>query len=1106
MKRKLTVLALSFIMVVACALAFTACSGNEGSKVNSGEKYTIQTAYEQAKNFGYTGTLEEFTESIQGEDGKDVGISYLKLNSNGELVVILTDNSKINFGVMKDKDGTDGKDGKDGKDGVGVQSVVINAENHLIITLTNGSKIDVGNVKGADGKNGLSITDADIINGVLKLTFSDGTITEVGSVLGISSVTVNEQGEMVVKGTDGSILYQGKIPTCVHTWSDWTLGLAPTCTSMGYNTRTCEACGYVQYDFKEELGHTFGEWHDITYSCTESYLQMKICSVCGDTQLNEAMPSGHTWSQGVCVVCGQTELDNFDIARLNLYNGTYGYEYLGTMEKGEILQKLYMDIDKAVRDFHVKGQNAETNVFATPLCDYQLTEDEIVSVWKTYKDDNPLYYWLSNSLRIDGDKLVLMTEEEYKNGEARTAQNKIVYDAISKYTSLVSESDSDYRIALAYHDAIINAVDYAYASEGTPETAYWAHSILGVFKEQGAVCEGYARTYQLLLNASGVENLFVTGMGNSELHAWNTVLLDDGNWYWCDLTWDDDPKYKWGIKYNYFCAIDSEFLKNHKTDTSSATGVKFLYELPQRSTKPFADSNQTILNNIFTVGNLECTVVGFNTVELNSITGEGSVAIPETVSYNGVTYSVISLGKSLTYSGILSSGITDVFVPKTVKFIWNMAFRSPNLKSITVDNGNKYFLSLNGVLYSKSLYTLIQFPSAKEITSYTIPDETREITHMSFDKCKYLQTLYVGKNVEIVGISNNVEIVGIPNIDIIFSGEWTRIIESMVGNRKIIIDAENPNYILDDFALYNGDKSKIYYIFDKTITTYQVPANLCDIDSTTTSATIFQTCTQLQSFTVEEGNQWFSAEGGILYNKDKTQIVCVPMAIEGTVTIHDGVTLIDRFIFSGRTRLKNVILSNSITTIETAAFSDCVSLASVTIPNGVVSIGNSAFSGCRSLTNITLPNSVTFIDTAAFEGCKKLTSITLPNGITSIGDLMFNECTSLTSITLPNSVTSIDKSAFYNCSGLTSITIPNSVTSIGNFAFYGCIRLRNVYYIGTEAEWNAIRIGTNNFVLKNAIRYYYSETEPKLNADGTAYDGNYWHYDANDNIVVWKKQ
>ena len=88
-------------------------------------------------------------------------------------------------------------------------------------------------------------------------------------------------------------------------------------------------------------------------------------------------------------------------------------------------------------------------------------------------------------------------------------------------------------------------------------------------------------------------------------------------------------------------------------------------------------------------------------------------------------------------------------------------------------------------------------------------------------------------------------------------------------------------------------------------------------------------------------------------------------------------------------------------------------------------------------------------------------------------------------------------SAFNYCSGLTSVTIGNSVTTIGDSAFIGCSSLTTVYYHGTAEEWTNITIGTTNEPFTNATQYYYSESEPTEN-------GNYWHYNENGEITVWK--
>lgn len=101
----------------------------------------------------------------------------------------------------------------------------------------------------------------------------------------------------------------------------------------------------------------------------------------------------------------------------------------------------------------------------------------------------------------------------------------------------------------------------------------------------------------------------------------------------------------------------------------------------------------------------------------------------------------------------------------------------------------------------------------------------------------------------------------------------------------------------------------------------------------------------------------------------------------------------------------------------------------------------------------------------------------------------------------------IDDFAFYGCRGLTSIIIANSVTSIGDYVFADCSELKTVYYKGTAEEWDKILIYSNNTYLTSATRYYYSETEPALNSDGTAYKGNYWHYDTDGKTpVIWKKE
>ena len=172
----------------------------------------------------------------------------------------------------------------------------------------------------------------------------------------------------------------------------------------------------------------------------------------------------------------------------------------------------------------------------------------------------------------------------------------------------------------------------------------------------------------------------------------------------------------------------------------------------------------------------------------------------------------------------------------------------------------------------------------------------------------------------------------------------------------------------------------------------------------------FYNCSSLTSITVSENNKYFSSLNGVLFNKDKTDLITYPIGNERTeYTIPDSVTSIGNF-----------------------AFYNCSSLTSITIPDSVASIGNSAFYNCSSLTNIKLPDVIDIISGNTFRDCSSLLNIIIPDSVTSIKECAFYNCSNLTSITIPDSVASIENSAFYNCTSLKSITLNNPDCEISN--------------------------------------------------------------------------
>ena len=165
---------------------------------------------------------------------------------------------------------------------------------------------------------------------------------------------------------------------------------------------------------------------------------------------------------------------------------------------------------------------------------------------------------------------------------------------------------------------------------------------------------------------------------------------------------------------------------------------------------------------------------------------------------------------------------------------------------------------------------------------------------------------------------------------------------------------------------------------------------------------------------------------------------------DGVITFDGEVTLIGEYAFYKCNSLTSVTIPDGATSIEPLAFCDCSSLTSIIIPDRVTKIGNMAFQDCISLTSIKIPDSVTSIGKATLSGCTSLTSVNIGNGVTSIGQSTFYDCTSLTSVTILDSVIEIGDHAFTYCTSLASITIPNSVSKIGESAFFGCSSLTNI--------------------------------------------------------------
>lgn len=360
------------------------------------------------------------------------------------------------------------------------------------------------------------------------------------------------------------------------------------------------------------------------------------------------------------------------------------------------------------------------------------------------------------------------------------------------------------------------------------------------------------------------------------------------------------------------------------------------------------------------------------------------------------------------------------------------------------------------------------FSSRAKITNIVIPNSVINIGNNAFQYCYSLTNIFIPASV--INLGDNV-------------------FYSCLGLTEIIVDEANTNYSSQDGVLFNKDKDVLLqFPSDKNLETYSVPNsvtsiynyafNYCvylknvEIPETVTSIGkyAFCYCDNLNSINIPN-----SVTNIGLYAFTK----CISLT---SIVIPDNVQSIEEGVFEYCTSLENVNISKNIITIGDLAFRGCINLKSITLPESVISISNSAFIGCSGLISIVVDENNAIYDSrnncnALIEkstdtlivGCK---NTVIPDTVLSIGRSAFKNCTGLSSILIPNSVTNISDNAFCNCTSLKNVTITYGVTYIGFQAFDCCENLTDVYYTGSEEQWNNIVIGYENDSLQNATIHF----------------------------------
>ena len=451
----------------------------------------------------------------------------------------------------------------------------------------------------------------------------------------------------------------------------------------------------------------------------------------------------------------------------------------------------------------------------------------------------------------------------------------------------------------------------------------------------------------------------------------------------------------------------------------------------------------------FTIGDLTYEIISETEVKVQACTRSAtSVVIPETVTYQGTTYSVTSIGESAFF---YCSSLTSVTIPNSVTSIGDAAFYDcSSLTSVTIPNsvtsiGDWAFQncsSLTSVTIPNSVTSIgkCAFFNCSSLTSVTIPNSVTSIGNDAFRGCSSLTSVTIPNSLTSIGNyvfrdCSSLTSITIPN-SVTSIGRYA--FQSCSSLTSVTCLRSNSPSL--DSDVFDGTPN------NKTLT---IPcgceSEYTDWQNATTWASIDCIETIGSRFTIGDLTYEITSETEVKVQactQSATSVV-IPETVTYQGTTY-SVTSIGYAAFAYCSSLTSVTIPNSVTSIDYWAFYDCSSLTSVTIPNSVTSIGNYAFQNCSSLTSVTIPNSVTSIGDQAFYYCSSLTSVEIPNSVTSIGTHVFFNCSSLTSVTIPNSITSIGYATFYYCSSLTSVEIPNSVSSIGDWSFGNCSSLTSI--------------------------------------------------------------
>ena len=382
-------------------------------------------------------------------------------------------------------------------------------------------------------------------------------------------------------------------------------------------------------------------------------------------------------------------------------------------------------------------------------------------------------------------------------------------------------------------------------------------------------------------------------------------------------------------------------------------------------------------------------------------------------------------------------GFEEITVPKTVTWIEEGAFMGGRLSRIDVEADNPGYTSVDGILYTGDMTTLICYPPKRKAAVFSVPEGVTRIGDYAFRACNNLLEIHLPESLTAIGdysfsISQRFSSIHIPqSVNSIGAGAF-----NITGIEEIVIP-DGITVIAEGLCAYSDHLQRVI-----------LPGSVTEI-----GPEAFAGCFRLVSVNLPDGLKHIGFRAFAECD-----------ALPG-IDLPDRLEYLGEGTFESCTVLQKVHIPSGLSGIEPGTFRYCIGLTAIDIPAGVRTIGDEAFQYCISLTRIGLREGLESVGDRAFQSAAgepetACRDVFLPFSLTDIGedafedasvrficprgsvsekyavehDLQYLTCHA-TTLSLPEQLETIETEAFAGLEESVNIRVPASVRFIDDTAF-----------------------------------------------------------------------